>query len=71
MKRCKIKEQETCQVEKRGCKGCYYIKPRFVIYDKITNKPVLTTKFITRKYAQRFLHCLAAKNRKLIIKEVI
>lgn len=21
---CSIKEQETCQVEKRGCEGCYY-----------------------------------------------
>ena len=24
MKKCTSKEQETCQVEKMGCKGCYY-----------------------------------------------
>lgn len=24
MKNCTSKEQETCQVEKMGCKGCYY-----------------------------------------------
>lgn len=23
-KKCTSKEQETCEVEKRGCKGCYY-----------------------------------------------
>lgn len=23
-KKCTIKEQESCQVEKMGCKGCYY-----------------------------------------------
>lgn len=23
---CTDKEQETCEVEKRGCKGCYYEK---------------------------------------------
>lgn len=22
--KCTIEEQETCQVEKRGCEGCYY-----------------------------------------------
>ena len=24
MKKCTYKEQETCQVEKYGCEGCYY-----------------------------------------------
>jgi hypothetical protein len=24
---CTTKEQETCRVEKLGCKGCYYEKP--------------------------------------------
>ena len=24
MKTCTNKEQETCDVEKRGCEGCYY-----------------------------------------------
>lgn len=26
MKTCTEKEQETCDVEKRGCEGCYYNK---------------------------------------------
>lgn len=25
---CSEKERETCEVEKRGCDGCYYNKPR-------------------------------------------
>lgn len=31
--RCTDKEQETCQVEKMGCKGCAYYEEETVVYE--------------------------------------
>lgn len=34
---CTSKEQETCNVEKRGCKGCYYNKKLRVMLEKASD----------------------------------
>ena len=33
---CTSKEQETCEVEKRGCEGCYYNKDGDYMNEEIT-----------------------------------
>lgn len=43
--KCTIKEQENCDVEKRGCKGCYYDISKL---EKIKNK-CFTFKILKRR----------------------
>lgn len=36
--KCTSKEQETCNVEKMGCQGCYYYDGEELLEDKWRNK---------------------------------
>lgn len=72
---CTSKERETCDVEKRGCEGCFYMNEEKVkIIELERRDPQSEAKYWNQKYTETLLKLFneEEKNKKLIegIKEI-